>query len=105
MTKQKYMLHITGGFFGKHSNHKSVKDGMVIRLGNKDEAVKQFKKFKNKWKKELKALKKQNKTLYSIFKKSGLRRELKNIKNIKAKVSKKRRCSSRNCSRDKYYSD
>ena len=104
MPKQNYMSHSTGDFFGKRSNHKYIKDGLVIHLGNKYKAVKQFKKSKNKWKKELKALKNQNKILYSIAKKSGLRHKLKNIKNIKAKVSKKRSYSSTNYYRDKYYS-
>ena len=38
----------------------------------------------------MKALKKQNKMLYIIAKKSGSRRELKKIKKIKANASKKR---------------
>ena len=50
--------------------------------------MKQYKK-SEKWKKDLKALKKQNKMLYRIPKKSGLRCETKNIKNIRAKASKK----------------
>ena len=63
MPKQKYMLHLTGDFFGKRSNHKSVNDKLLIHLVNKDEAVKQFKNYKNKRKKNMKALKKQNKVL------------------------------------------
>ena len=43
-------------------------------------AVKQYKKSENKWKKELKDLKKQNKMLYSIANKSCLRREIKKIR-------------------------
>ena len=39
--------------------------------------MKQYKKSENKWKKELKDLKNQNKTLYKISKKSGSRREVK----------------------------
>ena len=53
-------------------------------------------KFWKKWKKELKSLKNQNKIIYSIADKFGLRRELKNIKNIKYKASKKRSNSSSN---------
>ena len=49
-------------------------------LGDRDSAVNHYKKSEQKWKKYLKALKKQNKILYSISKKSGLRRELKDIK-------------------------
>ena len=62
--------------------------------------MKQYKKYKHKCKKELKALKKQNKILYNIFKKSGSLRELKNIKMIKAKASKKRSDSGSDSSRD-----
>ena len=46
------------------------------------EAVKNCKKSESKWKKEVKAQKKQNKMLFSIAKKSGSCREPKNIKNI-----------------------
>ena len=52
---------------------------MVIRTNY----VQQYKKSENKWKKELKALKKQNKILYSISNKYGSRREIKKIKKIK----------------------
>ena len=41
-------------------------------MGSSAGAVKQYKKSKIKWKKELKALRKQNKMLASIAKKSGL---------------------------------
>ena len=64
-----------------------------------------FKNSENKWKKQLKAHKKKNKKLYSIAKKSGSRRELKNIKNIKAKDSNKQGDYSSNCSRDELYSN
>ena len=47
---------------------------------------------KHKGKKYLKATKKKNKMLYIIANNSGLRRELKKIKKIKAKASKK--CSN-----------
>ena len=46
-------------------------------MGNRAEAVKQYKKSENHWEKELKDLKKQNRILYSIAKKSSSRRELK----------------------------
>ena len=42
--------------------------------------VQQYKKSENKWKKELKALKKQNKIMYSISNKYGSRREIKKIR-------------------------
>ena len=49
---------------------------------------------KKKWKKDLKALKNHNKMLYRIAKKSGPRREIKNIKKIRAEASKKTIVSS-----------
>ena len=55
-------------------------------MGSRDDNVKQHKKSENKWKKGLKYLKKQNKMLYSIAKKSSSRRE---IKKIWGKASKK----------------
>ena len=39
------------------SNQHSVRGGMLGALGNRYDAVKQLKKFKHKWKKELKTLK------------------------------------------------
>ena len=50
---------------------------MVGYLGNRSNAVKQYKKSKRKWKKELKALKNQNKMLYRIAKKYESCHELK----------------------------
>ena len=61
--------------------------------------LREYKKSGNKCKKELKTLKNQNKILYSISKKSGSHRELKNINKIKDKASKKRR----NYISDEYY--
>ena len=58
---------------------------VVIRY----DPVKQYKNSENKWKKELKSFNKQNKMLYSIANKSGSRHEIKNIKNIRGKSSKK----------------
>ena len=47
-----------------------------------------------KWKKEVKDLKNQNKMLYSIAKKSGSRHKIKKIKNIRAEASNKTSFSS-----------
>ena len=99
------MPHSVEKCFGKRSDHKSVKRGLGVPLRIRAEAVKQFNKSKNKLKKDLKALKKQNKTIYSISKKSGSRCELKRIKKIKAKASKKRCDSIINYSSDTSYSD
>ena len=87
------MLQRAKDCFGELSKHKPINGGLVGPLEGRSEAVKQYKKSKNKWKNDMKALNKQNKILYSIAKKSGSRRELKNIKNINAKYSKKR-CDS-----------
>ena len=51
-------------------------------VGSRADTVKQYKKSENKWKKELKALKNQNKMLYSIVKNSGSRIEIINIDKI-----------------------
>ena len=61
---------------------------------NRAESVKQYKNSKGKWKKDIKSLKNQNKLLYIISKKSGSRREIKKINNIRSKASKKRRDGS-----------
>ena len=70
-------------------------------MGSRAEAVKQYKKSESKWKKELKALKKQNTIIYSIAKKSGAHREIKNINKIMSKATKKHRGDSINYSGDK----
>ena len=51
MPEQKYMLHISEDGFGKRSDQKSIKDGLGRALGNREDAVKQYKKSKHKWKK------------------------------------------------------
>ena len=86
------MSHISDNSFVKCSGQRSIKEVLGGALGNRDDVVKHDKKSEHKWKKELKYLKKQNKILYSIAKKSGSRHELKKIKNIKANASKK--CSN-----------
>ena len=67
--------------------------------------MKYYKKSKSKWKKERKALKKQNKILFIIAKNSSSRRELNNIKKIRAKASKNRCDPSRDSSGDNLESD
>ena len=66
-------------------------------MTSRAESTKQCKKSENKWKKELKALKKQNNMLFSIANKSGSRRD---IKKIRDKSSKRRRNNNSD-----YYSD
>ena len=94
INKRKYMLHIFENCFGKRSNHKYIKKGLGVALGNRADAIKKYKNSEYKWKKYLKAIKKNNITIYSIAKKSSSSRELKKIKNIRAKSSKKRIYSS-----------
>ena len=77
--------------FGKRSDQQSGKDGLFGPLGNRSDSVNYYKKSKHKQKRELKSLNKQNKMIFSMAKKSGLRRE---IKNIKGKYSEKRSYSS-----------
>ena len=89
MPEKYYMSHIYENCFGNHSCQQSIKEGLGEALGNRDDAVKQYKFSEQKWKKDMKDLKKKKKVLYSISKKSGSRRELKKIKKIKAKASKK----------------
>ena len=48
--------------------------------------MKQYNKSESKRKKDLKALKKQNKMIFSISKKSGLRREINNIKKSRENI-------------------
>ena len=53
--------------------NRTIKDGMGGYVTIRDNTVKQYNKSENKWKKELKALKKQNNLLYIISKKYVLR--------------------------------
>ena len=72
----------------------SIKDGMGGPIGSRNHAVQQHKKSGNKWSEDLKSLKNQNKMIYSIANKSVSRREIKNIKKIRAEASKKTSVSS-----------
>ena len=96
ISEQKYMLHSSEDYFGKRSDQKTIKEGLGGPLGSRSDAVKQYNKSKHKWKKSLKSLKKQNKMLYSISKKSGSRRELNQVKRIRDKFSKKNSYSRSN---------
>ena len=68
------MSHIAEDYFGKRSDQKSIRYGLGGLMGSRAEVVKQYKKSKNKWKKDLKPRRKQNKILYSISKKTNSRR-------------------------------
>ena len=66
------MSHSAEDFTGMRTN-RTIKDGMVVYVGSMSDTVKHYKKSANKWKKDLKALNKKNKMLYSIANKSGSR--------------------------------
>ena len=74
--------------------NRSINDGMGGPVRSRTDAVKQYNKSEKKWKKDLKYLKKKNKMLYSIAKKSGSRCEIKNTKKIRSTASKKSSNSS-----------
>ena len=99
------MSHSSEDCFVKRSDHKSTEERMGGPLGSRSDAVEYYKKSKNKWKKYMKDLRKQNKILYSIANKSVSRHELKNINKIRAKSSKKHYDYSSDCYRKKSYSD
>ena len=86
--KRNYMSHSANYCTGMRTN-RTIKYGMGGSVGSRNDTVKQYKKSENKRKKDIKALKKKNNMIYSIANKSGLRREINNIKKIRAKVSKK----------------
>ena len=94
------MLHSAEECFGNFSVHNSIRDGLVLPIGSRDNAVKQYKKSKNKWKKELKSFNKKNKIIFSISKKTVSCREINKINNIKAVSSKNHRDDSSNSSSD-----
>ena len=71
MPDQKYMSHSYENCFGKLYDPQYIKEGLRGDLGDRDDAVKHYNKSEHKWKKEMKALKKQNKMLFSIAKNSG----------------------------------
>ena len=83
--ERKYTSHSAKDFTGVRTNW-TIKYGMGGPVVSRTDSVKHYKKSEKKRKKELKAIKKHNKMLYSISKKSGLLREIKNIKKIRAKA-------------------
>ena len=85
--ERKYMSHNTEDCTGVRTKC-SIKYGMGGPIGSRNNAVQQHKKYEKKWKKDLKALKKQNKILYSITKKSGSRHEIQKINNTRKEASK-----------------
>ena len=88
MPERKYPTHSSKDCTGVRTK-RPIKDGMGGTILNRINALQQYKKSENKWKTELKALKKQHKMIYIIAKKSGSRREIKKIEKIRAKASKR----------------
>ena len=88
MPERKYKLHSSEDCTVVCTN-RSIKDRLGGPMVSRTNAVKQYKKSEKKWKKYLKYLKKQNKMLYRTAKKFGSRREIKRIKKIREKDSKK----------------
>ena len=72
---------------------------MEVTLGNRADAVNHYKKYEQKWKKCLKALKKKNNMIYRITNNSSSCTELKKTKKIRAKDFKKRSYYRRKSSR------
>ena len=77
MPDQNCMSHSSENCFGKPSEQKSTKEGILGALDNRSDAVKHYNKSEHKCKKYLKAHNNQNKMLYIISKNSGSRLELK----------------------------
>ena len=102
--ERKYKSYISENWFEKRSNQEYVKENPRERIGNRDDAVKQYHISEKKRKKEMKDLKNQNKVLVSTTKLLGSRLELKKIKKIYTKAYKNHDYSSRNSSSsDSYY--
>ena len=87
------MSHSADDCTGIRTN-RTIKYGMGGSVGSRDDTVKQYNKSEI-CKKELKAFKKQNNMIYSIARKSGVRRDIKNINKIRSKASKRISISSR----------
>ena len=60
------MSHSSEDCFGKCSYQKFIMDGLEGPLCSRADAVKQYNKSEQKWKKDMKALKKQNKIFIAL---------------------------------------
>ena len=81
------MENIADICFGNIPDQESLNMGPGGNMGNRDAAVKQFNKSKNKWKRDMKSLKNQNKMLYIIAKHTVSCKELNKINNIHANIA------------------
>ena len=89
MPEFKWKSHRSENFFRKRSEQNSINYGLVGPLGNRDNAANHYHKTELKWKGELKFIKNKNKMLFGMENESISRRNIKKIKNIKVKASKK----------------
>ena len=96
--ERKYKSHSSEHYFGERSKQESIRYSLVGSLGNRNNAVKQLQKYKNKWRRELKSLKKQNKIIFSMTKRSGSHHELNKINNIFSNAPKKNESSNNSSS-------
>ena len=85
MPERKYLLYSAEDFTGVRTKC-PIKDGMGGSIWSRTNNVQLYKNYENKWKQELKALKKLNNKIYSIAKKSGSHCEIKNIKKIRENI-------------------
>ena len=95
------MWNITKDCTGMRTK-RPIKDGIGGPVGSRNHAVQQHNKYENKWKKELKYLKKQKIMLYSIAKKSGSCRESQKIKNTRKEALKDTYSSSEDWDSNSY---
>ena len=101
MLKVKCYSHFRDDLFELTNKLDSIKKYLGRGLGKRDAAVNQFHKSENKIQRNLKALKKQNKILFKLVKKTSYCKDMHKIKNIKAMKYN----SSRNSDIDIYCSD
>ena len=94
----KYKSHRSENCFGRTYDQESIKEGLGRSLGNRNYVVKKLQKSKNKWKRELRSLKKQDKILYSTAKRSRICRDMKKTKKIYTKAPNQKYSSNRSIS-------
>ena len=58
MPELKWKYHISKNCFGKRSDQKYVKDGLEGPIYNRAASIKNYQKYENKWKRDMKAIKK-----------------------------------------------
>ena len=74
MPESKCKLHSTKNCFGKIDDQASIKDGLGEKLCNRSDVVNQYQKYENKWRMELKYLKRKNRMIFNMDFHSSSRR-------------------------------